>query len=508
MSPKVKEYSYQYAPTLKRFSESNTFLRAIVGPFGSGKSSACVIEIARRAMRQLPGPDGVRRTRWSVIRHSYPVLKDTTIPTFLNWLGDFGTYKQTENNFYLDKLPSPDGIPIHAIVHFRPLDKPQDIRNLLSLEVTGAWFNEAKEVPLRIVQAMIGRVGRFPPKTDTFSGATWSGIWMDTNPPDTDHWFYKLFEEEKPKRCAKCRDKHGGFVLIAPDGKCPKCNKEDFIPLTEIFRQPSGLSDEAENIPYLPPNYYQNLCVGASQEFINVYVHGQYGYIADGQPVFTSYDDEKHLAKEKLVAVPRIPIIVSFDNTGLNQAAVISQYMPNGQFRVLHEFLVREMGTRRFIRNIVRPFLLSHYTGAQFIFTGDPAGVRRSDTDERNTFDELREAGMEAIPARTNAWNARFSAVDSLLNRYLGKNTWGFLLSPECKMLRRGFLGEYRIRRLQIVGQERYANRPEKNEVANLHDALQYGALIVEDMASLHHSRFDEPDISIIQNTSNWQAWT
>jgi len=503
---RVKQYSYKYARTLKLFANSDTFLRGIVGPFGSGKSSACVIEILRRAMRQEPSPDGVRRTKFSVVRNSFPQLRDTTIPTFLYWLEEFGTFKQSEYNFYMDKLPTQDSIPIHCVVHFRPLDQPKDIRNLLSLELTGAWFNEVREIPRKIVEAMIGRVGRYPPKSGNFKGATWYGIWMDTNPPDTDHWFYKLFEEERPKKCVKCLDKRGGFILMDKLGVCPKCGGSEYIPLTEVFHQPSGLSDQAENLPYLPPNYYQNLCMGMTPEAINVYVHGMYGYISDGQPVYTSYDDTKHLASTPLKAQPGYPIIVAFDNTGLNQACVILQYMPNGQLRVLHEFLVREMGTRRFARNIVKPFLLANYAGAQFLITGDPAGIRRADTDERSTYDELREAGMEATPAHTNAWGARFNAVESFLTKYLGNNQWGLLLSPECKMLRRGFLGEYRFRRLQVVGQERYANKPEKNEVANLHDALQYGCMMVEDTVAI--SAYNKIDESFVNNIRHsWNAW-
>jgi len=35
----------------------------------SGKSSACVMELIRRASLQEPGPDGIRRSRWAVVRN-------------------------------------------------------------------------------------------------------------------------------------------------------------------------------------------------------------------------------------------------------------------------------------------------------------------------------------------------------------------------------------------------------------------------------------------------------
>jgi hypothetical protein len=187
--------------------------------------------------------------------------------------------------------------------------------------------------------------------------------------------------------------------------------------------------------------------------------------------------------------------------------------MPWGQFRVLHEFLVREMGTRRFARQVVKPFIMSLYPGAELITTGDPAGVKRSDTDERNTFQELDEAGLSAFPAFSNSWGARFSAVETLLMRYIGKreglDSYGILVSPECKMLHKGFLGGYRMRRLQVVGQERFTDRPEKNELANLQDALQYAAMATESGVrdqSINQQFIESPDAAF-KMASGWDAY-
>jgi hypothetical protein len=50
-------------------------------------------------------------------------------------------------------------------------------------------------------------------------------------------------------------------------------------------------------------------------------------------------------------------------------------------------------------------------------------------------------------------------------------------LSPNCKTLRKGFNGAYKYRRLQIAGEERFTEKPDKNEFSHPHDALQYVAL-------------------------------
>ena len=48
----ARHYSYASVPTIKRFSDSRSFIRGLMGPFGSGKSSGCVIELVKWAKRQ------------------------------------------------------------------------------------------------------------------------------------------------------------------------------------------------------------------------------------------------------------------------------------------------------------------------------------------------------------------------------------------------------------------------------------------------------------------------
>jgi hypothetical protein len=509
----VKTYSYATVPTIRKFNKDLSFITALMGPFGSGKSSGCVIKLVERAMAQEPGPDGVRRTRWAIVRNSYPQLRDTTIPTTLEWIGELGEHKQTDYDFILNKLTAPDGSPVEAKFHFRALDKPQDIKNLLSLELTGAWFNEVREIPKRIVDAMRGRVGRFPKKDleHNFHGPTWHGILMDTNPPDTDHWFYKLFEVDRPHFCPKCRDTQGGIVVFV-DGRCPRCKTDVGIPFSVIYKQPSGRGGDAENLPHLPIGYYANLGAGMDKDFVRVYVDGQYGYVTDGKPVYPMFDDDKHVAKEKLKADGRYPIIIGFDNTGRDQAAIVCQYMPNGQFRVLHEFIITDVGTRTLVREVVRPFILTNYPGCKLILTGDPAGIRKSDTDDRDTFQEIYDGfGIEATPARSNALAPRLNAVESFMKKYLGKNNYGLLVSPDCPLVIKGFRGEYRLRRLQVVGQERYTDKPEKNLVSHGHDALQYACMSVEDALTLtSRGSLTEQEGSGNDSArvSNWDAFT
>ena len=72
----------------KSFMKDGSFVRGIRGPVGSGKSVACCMEIMRRSINQQPNQQGVRKSRWAVIRNTNPQLKTTTIKTWRDWFGD------------------------------------------------------------------------------------------------------------------------------------------------------------------------------------------------------------------------------------------------------------------------------------------------------------------------------------------------------------------------------------------------------------------------------------
>lgn len=235
--------SYRAPPTLARFMRSNAFVRAVVGPVGSGKSSSSVVEILRRAVEQEPSPDKVRRTRFAVIRNTYRQLKDTTRKTFEQWVpAALGKWKEQDFTFLLEK-PLEDGTRLHCEVLFRALDRPEDVKKLLSLELTGAYINEAREIPKSVLDVLQTRVGRYPSKAQ--GGATWFGIWADTNPWHTGHWGYKLFSKARPE----------GY---------------------ELFEQPGGRAPDAENVENLPPGYYERLIAGKDSSWVGEYVDSKY----------------------------------------------------------------------------------------------------------------------------------------------------------------------------------------------------------------------------------------
>jgi len=135
--------------------------------------------------------------RIAIIRDSYPALLDTTVVTFLDWLPDgvAGTYEKARRIFHL--TTSDPNKP--AEILFRAGDDKNDIKNVLSLDLAAAFFDEpqgglalksdrtTREPGLdrdffRLVLSRVGRQKGYKPLS-----------WMTGNPPSPSHWIAKLF---------------------------------------------------------------------------------------------------------------------------------------------------------------------------------------------------------------------------------------------------------------------------------------------------------------------------
>jgi len=174
---------YSPSPVCNRFHASNAEVRYIQGPVGSGKSTACVMEVFTRIREQEPDQNGIRKSRVAIIRNSYPILKETTVRTWTDWIPEahFGAVKYSSPISHNISYKLPDGTTVDADILFLSLDLESDQKKLLSLEITFAWINEAKEIRKDHFDLVQTRVGRFPAMRD--GGATWSGVILDSNPP-------------------------------------------------------------------------------------------------------------------------------------------------------------------------------------------------------------------------------------------------------------------------------------------------------------------------------------
>lgn len=434
---------YVASHTANAFHRDDSFIKALMGPIGSGKSVACCMEIMKSATSAPVGDNNTRRSRWLVARNSYRELKDTTIATWSDWFSpsEIGSWSAQDVKHTIEK-PLGDGTRLYLEVLFRSLDTPDDIKKLLSLELSGAWLNEAREMPVEVLDMLQGRVGRYP--SALLGGQQRGQIIMDTNPPDDDHWWYIKFEEKKPK----------GWKL---------------------FRQPSGVSPMAENVHNLPQDYYTRLQEGHDKQWVDVYVHGRYGFVQDGKPVFPMFDDREHVLQEDVK--PRLGAVYVGVDFGRTPAAVFGQQMPDGQWVILDEIVTEDVGAEEFA-DVLATRLRRDYRRNTIKAWGDPAGDDRTQVDDRTPLKVLRAAGIPIVkcpfPGKRNDVVLRLEAVSrNLLRRTMTKKP-RLVLGPRAATLRKALTAGYKYKRLQISGENRYKDVPDKNKYSHVADALQY----------------------------------
>jgi len=346
-------------------------------------------------------------------------------------------------------------------VHFLALDRDEDVRKLMSIDLTGIWFNEVRYASKTIVDAGTGRVGRWTPYPAALNA--WAGVIADTNPPDTEHWLYKLAEDPDPDIAEKT-------AKLEADLRKDGMLREGQV-LYEFFKQPSGLSPQAENLANLRKGYYRFQAANKSDDWVKVYVHGEYGFVADGKPVYPMYRDSTHCSAEAKQPMPNLPILIGAD-FGLTPAAVFGQRLPDGQWRVFAEMTTDNCGMTRFAETLAA-FVSTHYpeftVGGAW---GDPAGTAGEEGE--TYFDVLRaKTGWKWRPAPTNDPEIRQEAVKGALNRMVDGKP-GFAISPACGILRKGFASSYHFKFVQSSNGAALHEAPAKNAYSHPHDALQY----------------------------------
>lgn len=394
---------------------------AIMGPVGSAKTSTTVMKLSRISARQARSPvDGVRYTKWMVVRDTYRNLNRTTVKTFKNWMPgtkDMWTGGGSEPAVFHLRAKLHDGSIMDMLVEFVALgdNSIEDVAR--GWEGTGIWLNEADLLPPDVFSYLYGRCGRYPSKHH--GGASWYGALMDYNAPDTENYLYPMFEE----------------MLL--DG-------------FKLYKQPGGRDPKAENLMNLPDGYYDKQVAAylaqGRPDLVRRMVDNLYGYSRDGEPVYMEYRDDFHCAGEELRAVEGLPIKISCDQ-GLHPAATLRQTLPNGQRRVLEEIYC-DTGAKGLAEDVLR-VMAERYPGFKLVggLADLAAGARDGNTAETWLDAFNRFLGLEGAAriklAPTNSPERCTSAVRVLLTRLVDQGQPGIVISSRCKQLRKAFNSAY-----------------------------------------------------------------
>lgn len=379
---------YKASPTCADFINSRAARKILSGPVGGGKTSACIMAILANAIAQEPNNDGIRRSRHIITRNTVAQLRQTTQKSLLEWLPEsvFGTFMLTTKEYYLKFAD------VEAEILMMPLEDEADLRRLLSLEATTIYINEGREISQVVIEGIVGakRVGRYPSMKDG-PGATYPCIMMDTNMPSFGSYHQRIMDGEEGE--------------------------------WETFKQPGGRTPEAENLDFLPPDYYST--EGLTEEHIRVFIDCEYGTSKDGQPVFKdTFVSDFHVAKEPLRAIisSEYPLVIGLD-AGLTPAATIGQQTPSGRVNILAECFTQKggsIGMERFLQTKLTPMLTRKFPGLNAIVVVDPAAMQRSQATEETVFEIVKKAGFKVYPAPSNKIDLRIGSAETLFGQQAG----------------------------------------------------------------------------------------
>jgi hypothetical protein len=435
LSQRTVNRRYMPGPTADAFHRDDSLVRFLMGPVGTGKTSSCIMEVFLRALKQKPH-QGVRKSRWLVVRNTMPQLQTTVLKSWYDWfptqLCAFKYGIPITCNMRIGDIG--DGTSVECEVIFYPLNNQDDV-----------------QMPKEVLDMCLQRVGRFPRQEE--GGCSWSGVWAESNPPDDDSWIYDLFETERPK---------------------------DY----KIFKQPPAIMfdeqaqmwvghPDAENVANIPTgyNYWLRQVAGKDAEWIKVFLEGKYGSVSGGMPVYGSnFDGSVHRSDVTLRPDRELPVVIGFD-WGLNPAAIFTQLSRGGRLAVLAEVAPQDCDLIEFMDAFVMPTIHSRFAGCTFGGVGDPAGLGRNPLDKSTPFQTLGKYGLRVLPGFSNSLNTRIDAVKHFLNR-----RDGLVLDPSCTLLYKGFVSKYVFERVK-GSNGHYKSTPAKDDYSHVHDGLQYAAM-------------------------------
>lgn len=431
---------YKAEKTVREYILNKHFVSLIVGPIGSGKSLGSIIRWQKLIHEQEPSEDGIRYTRTVVVRNTYTELKDTVIKSFIGWFDD--TLKINWGNLTASYKHG----DVNAEILFRSLDRPEDMKKLLSLEITYAYLNELRELPREALENVTSRLGRYP-AVSSGVGATNPCCWADSNACDNEHWMYKKFLDARP-------DNHALFIqppAILEDGE---------------------VNPEAENLDNLPYEYYRGFIKGKSQDWIDVMIRCKFIPLSHGKPVYPEYNDRFHCVEHSKLAPPdkQLPLVIGGDN-GRTSAILIGQVDKFGRLVVFDELISDDIGSAEF-GNIVANHLKANYEGFKHEIYLDPAANSRTQLDDRTQVMVWRNAGLSVRTASTNKPSVVIEAVKKKLNTII-QGFPSLVVSDKCTHIRKALAGSYQYKRVNVSG-ERYAEAPDKNSYSHVADALAY----------------------------------
>lgn len=340
------ESNYKPISKAQLFHGSDSFFQVLVGGMGSGKSKMAIHEIEQSAL-DFPG------IPMAMYRKTLPSLRDSTLQEWRTGctpeLWDF-----RERDVQARCLNG-------SFINFRGLDEATKAK---STEYALMVIEEADEMTFEdflFLKARVRKKGPWPLR-----------IILLLNPVDEDHWIYK-----------------------------------EFVLNQDTYRSAGGLLvlhlSTYDNLENLPEGYVDQNSAGMTNDEIDRYIHGHWGTIVRGEPVYKKYlNPDIHL--EQWEYVPGLHRLIRGWDFGFNHPACSFRLVDpvgrkNCRFSMMGEKIDLDVFAKQVLETSRRMF-----PDSQTKDFGDPRGhdktASSSSKHASTAFQVLEECGIHAIGER------------------------------------------------------------------------------------------------------------
>ena len=366
-----------YTPLSKQamFHTSEAKYRLYIGGWRAGKTYAGCQEAYKHSIL-YPNNCGV------IFRKDFAQLRDTTMKTFFDIVPreDIVKHNKEEHRVILRN---------GSEIYFKYLKEGV---KLGSLDLGWFFVDEAEEITGEIFTYLQGRLS----KNNTARVG-----WLVSNPPNTDHWLYRRFEEEKDEN----------FVTVH--------------------------AATYENSEHLSEDYIKSL-EKLPESWRKKYLEGQYGFTPDGTPFYAGFKERLH--KKKLNYIDSRPLIRSWDYGFHHPACSFHQIDAKGRWLILREVMGTDVTIQEF-GNLIKTLCNEWYPGAQWEDYGDPAGNQVSDKSEKTSVEILASMGID-VTSKVSTYRERKEIIERKLATLIDGMP-SLLVDESCKTIVDGFLGGY-----------------------------------------------------------------
>ena len=440
--------------TQREFVYDPSRLKGYMGAAGSAKTSALCAAGWLRALLQ-PGSKGL------VARANYNDLMDTTglrMSEMLNRLPKgvlLDRDKSPPMKWYVQPVPTlaADGTVIDdtpSAITFMGL---QD--GLGSYVFNWAIVDEADEVTESRVHEVNTRLRNL--------GGNYA-VMMAFNPPDVTHWLYTA--------CTGMD--HTGRKV-----------KEPWI---KLF-----VSKPKENVRNLPPNYYDLLTKSLPLDMQTRLVHGQWGVVFEGQPVYREFKTELHV-RDMLPYDPYAPLFRFWDFGYRHPYCCVAQQTFEGRLLVLREIVAADLEIQPFAAQVKSKCEQWFHGAKEWHDYGDPAARQKKDTG--STLVELAKTGI-TMRWKISTIDEGLRTIRTWLERIIDGQPALQFDRAGCPMLIRALQGGYHTDDLGKPVKDGYYDHSA--------DAYRYG--VVNTLGSVDHKTLLNLPSSISYDAANDLNW-